>query len=221
VNESQELGPLVVVDYDMGNVGSIVNMLRKLGHASLVSHAAADIRAARAVIISGVGAFDEAMRNLARLDLKGPLHDAVIGQGTPVLGICLGMQLLGDGSEEGSLEGLGWIAGYSRRFSVTDRPVPHMGWTPTRPRPVVDPASPAARLFSETPDDQRYYYVHSYHVCCERPEDVLATAEYGYEFTAAVGRSHIMGTQFHPEKSHQFGMRVLRNFVAISNGEPA
>jgi glutamine amidotransferase len=198
---------IVVVDYDMGNVGSIVNMMKKIGHAAIVSADAATIRSADRLIIPGVGAFDVGMANLHSRGLVEVLSEKVVDQKTPVLGICLGMQLLCDRSQEGDRPGLGWICGESVRFSSTELRVPHMGWNQLAP---VD----KHWLFEGEPEDMRFYFVHSYHVVVSDPRDRIGAATYGIEFSAAIGREHILGVQFHPEKSHRFGMQLLRNFAS-------
>lgn len=197
---------IVVVDYDMGNVGSIVNMMKKIGQAVEVSSAPEVIRNADRLILPGVGAFDAGMANIRARGLIDVLNEKVLVGKTPVLGICLGMQLLGENSHEGDAKGLGWIPVESVKFSSEVQRVPHMGWSN-----VVTPS--LHWLFAGEPDDMRFYFVHSYHVVCKHDEDRIATASYGIEFTAAIARDHIMGVQFHPEKSHRFGMQLLRNFA--------
>jgi glutamine amidotransferase len=196
---------IVVVDYDMGNVGSIVNMMKKIGHTATVSADVDVLRKAERLIIPGVGHFDAGMQNIRARGLVDVLNEKVVAQKTPVLGICLGMQLLGDKSGEGDSAGLGWIPSESVKFSSESLRVPHMGWN--------EVAHSQHWLFAGEPD-QRFYFVHSYHVVCREPGDAVATSKYGIDFTAAVVRGHIVGVQFHPEKSHRFGMQLLRNFVS-------
>jgi glutamine amidotransferase len=191
----------------MGNVGSIVNMMKKIGHAVEVSAAPEVIRRADRLILPGVGSFDAGMENIRARGLVDVLTAKVVAGKTPVLGICLGMQLLGERSREGGATGLGWIPSESVRFSSESLRVPHMGWNEVAP---VD----AHWLFAGQPTDMRFYFVHSYHVVCSEPRHRIATASYGIEFSAAVARDHIVGVQFHPEKSHRFGMQLLRNFAS-------
>jgi imidazole glycerol-phosphate synthase subunit HisH len=203
---------IAIVDYGMGNVGSIQNMLLRIGAETVVTSDPGTLAAAERIILPGVGHFDRAVESLERLGLTEELHKLVLRQGRLVLGICLGMQLLGRGSEEGVLPGLGWIAADTVRFRFEGEhaqlKVPHMGWS------AVVPSRQSA-LLADLGPDPRFYFVHSYHVRCDHEEDVLAMANYGFPFHAAVGRGNILGTQFHPEKSHRFGLRVLKNFVEM------
>jgi glutamine amidotransferase len=200
---------IAIVDYGMGNLGSIHNMLNRIGSESVVTSDPATIRSADKIILPGVGVFDRAMENLDRLGLVSLLTEMVMENSTPCLGICLGMQLLSKRSEEGILPGLGWIDAETIRFdfreSDTNLKVPHMGWNNIE----IKHASP---LLDDRYEDSRFYFVHSYHVRCANEENVLATARYGITFHAAVIHGNVMGTQFHPEKSHKFGMRLLKNF---------
>ena len=204
---------IVIVDYGMGNTGSIMNMLRRLGVGALLTSDPKKIVEAERLIIPGVGAFDQGITAITERGLRPPLDRVALELGRPILGICLGTQLLGRASDEGNKPGLGWIGAQSRRLKPAPEAnriakVPHMGWNyaaPVREHP----------LFKDTQEDARYYFVHSYHVVCDRPEDVIATSWYGGEtFASAIGRDNIAGVQFHPEKSHRFGMQVLRNFAA-------
>jgi imidazole glycerol-phosphate synthase subunit HisH len=201
---------IVIVDYGLGNLGSIANMLKKIGVKAVVSRDPVSIRNAQKLILPGVGSFDSGMRNLLEYGLVSLLSDRVLQDKTPFLGVCLGMQLLGKRSEEGKLEGLGWLDAVSVRFKFddvqTNMKIPHMGWNTVN----VCQLHP---LFEGLESDNRFYFVHSYHVVCSNPENVLARANYGSDFTAALVKDNIMGVQFHPEKSHRFGMRLLKNFV--------
>ena len=200
-----------VVDYGVANLGSMLNMLRKVGVEAERISTPEQLAAAERIILPGIGAFDQGMSALAERGLIDPLKRKGLLEGTPILGVCLGMQLLGDGSEEGVLGGLGLVAATSQRFhppAGRGLKVPHMGWSRvTRRRD-----SP---LMSGLDDQSRFYFVHSYHVCCEDPHDVLAVSHYGGEFVSVINRGNIFGVQFHPEKSHRFGMTVLRNFASL------
>ena len=204
---------IVIVDYGMGNLGSILNMLKKIGAPARISADRAEIAAGDKLVLPGVGAFDTAMRHLAESGLRDVLDELVLRRKVPTIGLCLGMQLLTEGSEEGSLPGLGWIAGSTKkfRFSESDEAtlkVPHMGWNTVRP--ALDKTL-AQGLY----DPSRFYFVHSYHVDLKDPSDAAGYTHYGYEFVSMVQKGHIMGTQFHPEKSHKFGMKLLRGFAEM------
>jgi glutamine amidotransferase len=199
-----------VVTYGVGNVGSIFNMFRKLGVPAVAASTADELARAEKILLPGVGAFDHGMEMLARAGLIPALR-ARVADGVPLLGICLGMQLLGRGSEEGQRPGLDLLDAHSVRFTANGDPgfrVPHMGWNEvrqTRESPLFD-------QFEERP---RFYFVHSYHLVCGDPGDVLATVRYGTDVTAIVQRGNVWGAQFHPEKSHRFGMRLLGNFARL------
>lgn len=199
---------VAVIDYGLGNLGSIVNMLKALGEKSVITGRAEEIKATDKIILPGVGAFDAGMRQLKERGLEEVIRKEALA-GKPVLGICLGMQLLGRRSEEGSLDGLGLIPFDNIRFRIAPESglkIPHMGWDLIE----LKRTSP---LTEGLKGPQRYYFVHSYHARCDREENVLMTCEYGTEFAAAVVRGNIYGVQFHPEKSHHFGMALLENFV--------
>jgi glutamine amidotransferase len=202
---------ITIVDYGMGNVGSLINIFNKVGVDSHATSCPDELRKASKIVLPGVGAFDAGMRNLKTSGLMKALEERVRRDSIPLLGVCLGMQLLGRRSEEGTLEGLGWISAESKRFVTSpDIPikVPHMGWAYTL-------ATRPTQLLSGMPPNSRFYFVHSYHVVCDDPSDVIAEAEHGSKFCAAVNRGNIWGVQFHPEKSHSFGMQLCRNFAAV------
>jgi glutamine amidotransferase len=199
---------IVVVDYGMANIASVLNMLRKVGASAVASADPVLLATADKIILPGIGAYDSAMQRLHDLRLFDVLNEMVQVRKVPTLGICLGMQLLLEGSEEGVLAGFGWIKGRARRFVFPPgQPlkIPHMGWSEVR-------VAKDSVLFRGAEGPQRFYFVHSYHVVCSDPADVLATAEYGHPFTAGVERGNVSGLQCHPEKSHRFGMRFLRAF---------
>jgi glutamine amidotransferase len=201
---------IVIVDYSMGNVASVLNMLKKIGVPAQISSERRTIANAEKLILPGVGAFDRGMTLLQERDLVDLLNEKVLGRRTPVLGICLGMQLLSRRSEEGNLPGLGWIEADTLRFRLDDKDgsckVPHMGWNTVH-------CTRNDTLFAGFQRTPRFYFVHSYHVLCDDERDVLATSVHGYRFTAAVQKGHICGTQFHPEKSHRFGLTLLTRFA--------
>lgn len=201
---------IVIIDYGLGNLGSMLNMMKKIGAKAVVSSEYEAIATADKLILPGVGSFDAGMRNLIERDMISALNKRVLEEKVPILGVCLGMQLLSKKSEEGSLRGLGWLDAESVRFKfvepTSNLKIPHMGWnqlTVCQPHP----------LFADLETVNRFYFVHSYHVVCANPDNVLATASHESDFSAAVVKENIMGVQFHPEKSHKFGMRLLRNFA--------
>jgi len=203
---------IVIIDYGMGNVGSILNMLKKIGYQAAISADPNEIMKADKLILPGVGAFDEAMSNLQQSRLVPLLNQRALEDRCPILGICLGMQLMSRRSEEGRLPGLGWIEADTRRFHLGPEQghlkTPHMGWN------LVD-VMDTTGIFAGFEEPPRFYFVHSYHVCCDDPSNVLATSTHGYKFTSAIRRDNILGTQFHPEKSHKYGMRLLLNFANL------
>lgn len=198
-----------VLDYGIGNIGSILNMVKKMGAQGTAVKTAEELSRCDRLILPGVGRFDAGMALLSQSGLRRAL-DRAVGEGVPLLGICLGMQMLGRRSEEGPGEGLGYLPFDLRRFRLEERPelkVPHMGWD------YVTVTQPEAALVRELEAEPRFYFVHSYHAVCDDPSDVLMTCDYGYSFPAAVHRGNVWGTQFHPEKSHRFGMCLIGNFV--------
>jgi glutamine amidotransferase len=202
---------ILVVDYGVGNISALLNMFDYLGVEARASSDAHTIVKAKKLVLPGVGAFDKAMSTLRARDLVAPLNEAVRGQGSLVLGICLGMQLLTRTSEEGSETGLGWIDADVRRIKPPDGAnlkVPHIGWSDLKP-------TGRSALFPAGGPRERFYFVHSYHVCCHSPADVAATIDYGSALVCAVNHGNIHGAQFHPEKSHRFGMRLLQSFADL------
>jgi glutamine amidotransferase len=203
---------VTIVDYGVGNLASIANMARKAGTDCVISSDPAVVAAADKLILPGVGAFDRGMANLEERGLMAALNERAMERRVPTLGLCLGMQLMGRGSEEGTRAGLGWIAADSVRFIAdTDAPalkVPHMGWN------YIEPAAPAA-LIDALPAEPRFYFVHSYYLACDQPADVMCWTTYGARFASGIHHGNLWGTQFHPEKSHSFGLALLRNFLAL------
>lgn len=203
---------IAIVNYGSGNVQAIANVYRKTNIPFTVAETPDGLRAASRIVLPGVGAFDQAMGELERSGMRGALDEAVREQHKPVLGICVGMQLLARGSEEGRLSGLGWIDGFVRRFdhaAFEQRThLPHMGWNTVEPRR-------SDALFDGIDLATGYYFLHSYYFAAESAQDVLATTTYGREFASAVQHHKVYGVQFHPEKSHEAGVRLLTNFAAI------
>jgi imidazole glycerol-phosphate synthase subunit HisH len=200
---------IAIVDYGMGNLGSIRNMLRRVGVRSIVTGDPDQIAAAPKILLPGVGRFDAAMREIEDRGLREVLHRKAIEEAVPTLGICLGMQLLTRGSEEGNRPGLGWIDAQTYRFPADGRlKVPHMGWNAVA-------VTRESEFTAGLPADARFYFVHSYYVTTDWPSESVLTAEYGVTFTAALEARNIFGAQFHPEKSHKFGMQLLANFARL------
>lgn len=200
-----------IIDYGVVNLGSIQNMLRYLEIDAKLAITPEDVEAAEKILLPGVGAFDHGMAALHAKGLAEPVREKALSSEVPVLGICLGMQLLARGSEEGSAAGLGVIQGYCRKIRPepgSPERVPHMGWNV----PDIRRPSPLTRDFDR---NARFYFTHSFHLVCDDPDDVLATVRHGIDFTAMVAHENVMGAQFHPEKSHRFGMALLRNFGAM------
>ena len=201
---------IVIIDYGMGNLGSIANMLKQIGVQAEVTNDPKKIESAERLILAGVGAFDAGMQRLGDLNLIPLLEQKVLEQQIPFIGICLGMQLLSHRSEEGQLPGLGWLDAETLRFNPQDGAsrlrIPHMGWNEIHPQ-ADHP------LIADLGEEPRFYFVHSYHVNCLDRDAVLATTDYGLSFHSILGKGNILGTQFHPEKSHRYGRKILENFV--------
>lgn len=196
---------IVIVDIG-GNVGSISNMLKRVGVNSKISSDVSDVETADKLILPGVGAFDSGMKEVHSKELSEILSKKALAEKTPILGICLGMQLFTKRSEEGVLPGLGWIDAETVRFKTNLR-IPHMGWNTLNHKD--------APIFRNMPQGERFYFVHSYYVSCNDKSNVIATTNYGYDFASVIQKDNIIGVQFHPEKSHRFGMTLLRNFSEI------
>lgn len=203
---------IAIIDYGMGNVGSIRNMLRKVGALPVVVSSPAGLDGVGKIVLPGVGAFDQGMDKLEATGFRCALERLVLERKIPILGICLGMQLFTRASEEGSRPGLGWVAAETRRFRRDSLPadlrIPHMGWNTTQQRK-------ASALFDPSLGEQRFYFLHAYHVVCDAAEDVLTETEYGSPFVSAFACGNIIGAQFHPEKSHRFGVEFFRRFVTL------
>jgi glutamine amidotransferase len=202
---------IVIVDYGTGNLNSLRKVLHRIGAEIEVSASADDIEAADKIILPGVGHFETAMSSLERLDLIDKLHESVLVSRKPVLGICLGMELMAKESEEASRGGLGWLDAHAVRISVpaTGRyKVPHMGWNQIS-------ITKASRLMSGLDAGSEFYFAHSYYVELRDRSDLLSETQYGSTFPSSIERENIFGVQFHPEKSHDAGAHLLRNFVQL------
>lgn len=203
---------ITIVDYGLGNIQAFLNVYKRLNIEAQAATTADALRDATKVILPGVGHFDHAMRRLQESGMRETLNNLALEERVPVLGVCVGMQMLAHSSEEGDLPGLGWIDGRVRGFAswegAADLPTPHMGWNDVRP-------TCANPLFGRLESDGRFYFLHSFFFECANPDDALAIAEYGSEFSAAVNSRNVYGVQFHPEKSHHFGTQLLKNFAEL------
>lgn len=201
---------IAILDYGMGNVGSILNMLKKIGADAEITGNFQAIDKADKLILPGVGSFDTGMTKLKEMNLVSIICEHAMIKKKPILGICLGMQIMGRRSEEGKEKGLGLIPFDNVKFSFPDKSelkIPHMGWDKVS---MYNTESP---LLYNLDNQQRYYFVHSYHANCDKEDNILMKCDYGYEFVSAVSDGNIYGVQFHPEKSHRFGMALLENFA--------
>lgn len=203
---------ITIIDYGAGNIKSIRNILKKIGVQSIITNKPEDIKNARKLILPGVGHFDYGMQNLRNSGLVDILTEVVIKNKTPLLGICLGAQLLGKNSEEGIEKGLGWIDMEVVKFDVdklsSQLKIPHMGWNEIE-------IKQSSELLNNLDNSSRFYFVHTFHMKPNDSEDILSFSNYGYNFVSAVKRNNIYGVQFHPEKSHRFGMELLTNFSKL------
>ncbi len=202
---------ITIIDYGMGNLGSVQNMCKRIGVPSEITGDPDVIAKSTKLLLPGVGAFDAAMQKIADSGLLTVLDKKVLAEKVPTLGICLGMQLLTNGSEEGMLPGLKWIPAKTLKFRFaadSKLKIPHMGWN----RVFEKKQSP---LIQDLPQEPRFYFVHSYYVQCDNESDVLTTTHYGADFHSMVQKDNVYGAQFHPEKSHKFGMKLLENFAKI------
>lgn len=208
-----------IIDCHMGNIGSVINILKNIGYEAQVVTTAEEINQAEKLILPGVGHWSSGVEKLQANGLKPAILQAV-NAGTPLMGICLGMQLLFSSSEEGEHEGLGLIPGAIKRFNFSHLPeqltqgrhklrVPHMGWNAVTPCRLSDP------MLAGLDDDMNFYFVHSYHASDVPAECQLLTSNYGYDFVCGVNKGNVWGFQFHPEKSHKFGMQLLKNFAVM------
>lgn len=201
-----------IVDYGLGNVQAFLTMFKRLGLQATRAKTAIDLAGASKIILPGVGAFDHAIELLDQSGMRPVLETLVVNDKVPVLGICVGMQILATSSEEGRLPGLGWVPGKVRSFRSDERsaslPLPHMGWNDVQPKS----GSP---IFAGLESDARFYFLHSYFFECDEPSHAAAVASYGVDFSCAVSAGNVYGVQFHPEKSHHFGAQLLKNFGGL------
>lgn len=202
---------IALVDYGLGNIQAFANIYRRLGIDAYAAKSASDLRRASGIILPGVGAFDWAMSRLQESGLREALDEEVLGAKKPVLGICVGMQMMARSSEEGVLPGLGWIDAAVVKFeagSLDDKVrLPHMGWGDVKPLNTET-------IFSGL-DTAQFYFLHSYYMKTDREENILSTSNYGVTFTSAAHSGNVYGTQFHPEKSHRWGIHLLKNFAEL------
>ena len=199
-----------VVDYGVGNIQAFLTMFKRLGLEATRARSADELEGATRLVLPGVGVFDHAITLLNQSGMRPRLEEMVLAHQVPVIGICVGMQMLAGGSDEGVLPGLNWVPGRVRAFATTpaskDLPMPHMGWNDLKVRP-------GHKLFADFEPEPRLYFLHSYFFDAEDKADVVATAEYGLDFDCIISRGHIHGVQCHPEKSHHFGAQLLKNFA--------
>ena len=203
---------IAIVHYGCGNVQAIANIYKRLNVPATLATNAEDLRGADRIILPGVGAFDWAMKRLVDSGMRDQLERSAMVEKKPILGICVGMQMMAQGSEEGTLPGLAWVEGVVKRFDVStfadETHLPHMGWNDVQPREAV-------RLFADLGAGARFYFLHSYYFLPARQEQVLAATDYHGIFASSVGAGNVHGVQFHPEKSHQWGVKLLKNFAEL------
>jgi imidazole glycerol-phosphate synthase subunit HisH len=201
---------ILIIDYGVGNLKSLQNQFKRLGFEAIISSDVNMIDDADKLILPGVGHFAYGMKRLQELGIVDVLNKKVIKEKTPILGICLGMQIFTEWSEEGNIKGLGWLKAKTIRFNFNDQikkyKIPHMGWN------TID-IKKDSKLFKNIENGSLFYFVHSYYVVCTEKVDVLATTDYGCIFDSAIQKGNIYGTQFHPEKSFDKGLQFLKNFV--------
>ncbi|MEW5715681.1 imidazole glycerol phosphate synthase subunit HisH [Pseudomonas sp. SB113] len=203
---------ITIIDYGLGNIQAFVNVYKRLHIPVTVARSALELQGASKLILPGVGAFDHAMERLNASGMREALDELVLVKKVPVIGICVGMQILADGSDEGTLPGLGWVSGRVRHFrsvpGLERLALPHMGWNDVEPA-YLNP------LFKGFEQESRFYFLHSFYFECAQPSHAAARASYGLDFSCAVAVDNVYGVQFHPEKSHHFGVGLLKNFAEL------
>jgi glutamine amidotransferase len=203
---------IVIVNYGLGNIKAFANIYKKLNIACSIASTADELRSATKIILPGVGAFDHAMEQLDSSGMRDILDQLVLVQKVPVLGICVGMQMLAHSSDEGQLQGLKWIDAEVKKFDASTLPhkthLPHMGWNDVRPVKL-------SNLFIGLERDAIFYFLHSYYFKCNQQDDIAAVTDYGTAFSCAIQRNNVYGVQFHPEKSHHYGIQLLKNFATL------
>jgi imidazole glycerol-phosphate synthase subunit HisH len=203
---------ICIIDYGIGNIKAFLNLFNRLGIEAKRACSKSDLDRATHLILPGVGHFDRAIQRLNESEIKLPLQDLVLGSNIPLLGVCVGMQMLADGSDEGSLPGLGWIPGWVRGIGKNNQafklPLPHMGWNAVK-------LNKNNLLFSSLESQHQFYFLHSYYFDLKNKQNTLATTQYGFDFSSVVSHNNIYGVQFHPEKSHKWGEQLLKNFSEI------
>jgi len=200
---------ITILDYGVGNVHSIKNIIRKAGFTAILTSDPEVVYKSSKIILPGVGSYDNAISKLQQSELFDCVNQRVLVEKTPILGVCLGVQLFCQNSEEGKLNGFKWFDASVHKFALSRMgklKVPHMGWANVH-------VKKESRLFDNMYENPRFYFVHSYHLICNNPSDVLGTTEHGYEFVSAIENQNIVGVQFHPEKSHKFGLKLYQNFI--------
>ncbi|MGQ0829490.1 MAG: imidazole glycerol phosphate synthase subunit HisH [Bacteroidota bacterium] len=202
---------IAIIDYGCGNLGSIKNMIRKVGGEAIITSDIEQIKQAKKIILPGVGSFDTGMNNLKKSGFIDVLNDKALVEKVPFLGICLGMQLMTKGSEEGMEQGLGWFDAEAVKFKFekgSKYKIPNMGWKYVYQKKT-------SIFFNDMFNEPRFYFVHSYYIKCNKNEDVLTTTIYGNEYVSGFEKANLCGVQFHPEKSHKYGMKLFSNFLSI------